>query len=102
MESYLSKYFRCPEDAVQIVSEVAQSSSNGYFRFGRGAMLFGRLSGKGGSARPTVEMPDVATNVVLDQGKIRLPFDLDETVDNLYRETYADAWRNGPVSILSI
>jgi len=102
MESYLSTYFRCPEDAVKIVLEGALSSANGYFRFGRGATLYGRLSGKDASARSTPEMDDVATNVVLDQGKIRLPFDLNEAVGNLYRETYADEWRNGPVSILSI
>jgi len=102
MESYLSTYFRCPEESVKIVSERQLSSASGYFRFGPNSTLFGRLSGKQPAANASSEMFDAVCSAAMDQGTIRLPFDLTEVVDNSYREAYADQWRNGAVSLLSI
>lgn len=101
MESYLSTYFRCPEEFGQIVSEGSPSAESGYFRFGENSTLFGRLSRKQAAPRPNPEMSDVATDVKPEHGTLSLPFDLTEVVDNLYREAYADEWRNGAVSLLS-
>jgi len=101
MESSLSIYFRCPEESVQIVSGGPLASKSGYFRFGN-STLYGRLSDKSGDVRTASEIRDVTGEARVDEGKIQLPFDLTEVVENSQREAYAEEWRNGAVSILSI
>jgi hypothetical protein len=102
MESFLSTYFRCPEETAQIVSEGQLSSGSGYFTFGCDATLFGRTSGQAVAARATSSMYDAVSDVVLEDGKVGLPFDLTEVVDNSYREAYTEQWRRGAMSALSI
>ena len=99
MESYLSNYFRCPEETVRIVCDGPLSSESGYFRIGVDSTLFGRLSGN--VASRTAEARDAAEKISVEEAVIHLPFDLSEVVDNLHREAYAGEWRNGAVSMLS-
>ena len=94
MESSLSIYFRCPEESVQIVSGGPLSSKSGYFRFGN-STLYGRLSDKSGDVRTASEIRDVTGEAHVDEGRIQLPFDLTEVVENSQREAYAEEWRNG-------
>jgi len=102
MESYLSNYFRCPDHAIQIVSEHHLSRESGYFIFGNAATLFGRKSGTPVAETATSSMHNAALEVVLNDGKVRLPFDLNEVLENSYKEAYAEQWRNGAMSVLSI
>ena len=101
MESYLSNYFRCPEDYVHLTCEGEFSVPSGYFRFGSDTTLFGRLAGHAPSQRPDTENYDAAGDVRLEDGLVHLPFDLSEVVDNLHRETYVEEWRHGALSSLS-
>jgi glycosyltransferase involved in cell wall biosynthesis len=97
----LSTYFRCPDECVSTCCEDPLPAERGFFRFGRNTILFGRLSGHSVAANPGSEMPDAASDVRTEDGVIHLPFKLSEVVDNLYRESYAEEWRNGAVSILA-
>jgi hypothetical protein len=101
MESYLSTYFRCPEEYVRVTCVDGLSLQSGYFQFGKDTALFGRLAGHATAARPNAEIHDTAGDVRLEDGFIRLPFDLSEVVDNLHRETYVEEWRHGVLSSLS-
>ena len=102
MESYLSTYFRCPEEAVQVESEEQLASGSGYFAFGSDTTLYGRTSGKPVAVSAGSSLYDAARDVNVDGKTIRLPFNLTEVVDNSYREAYTEQWRNGAISMLSI
>jgi hypothetical protein len=101
MESYLSTYFRCPEDLTRVRCEDTLSHQSGYFRFGKDAALFGRLAGHAVSRNPSADIYDAAKDVRVDAGVICLPFDLSEVVNNLQREAYVEEWRLGSLSALS-
>jgi len=101
MESHFSTYFKFPEELVRLTCDDRLSSDRGYFRFGKDAVLFGRLASGGVAKSPDCEMRDMESAVRMGEGGFRLPFDLGEIVDTLYREEYAEEWRNGAVSVLS-
>jgi hypothetical protein len=101
MENYLSAYFKCPEEWVHLTCEKSESSKCGYFSFGRDSSLFGHLSGCSVAEHPGSELYDATRDVRVEEGSVRLPFDLSEVVDNLHRERYVKEWRNGPLSIFS-
>jgi len=102
MESHLSSYFRCPEEYMRIRSDAPPSSiQRGYFRFGKDTALFGRLAGHTAARYPGDELYDAIEDVRVEDGVIRLPFDLSEVVDNLHREAYVEEWRHGALSGLS-
>src|ERR1700756_3560173 len=101
MESYLSTYFRCPEEYMRVTCEASASFQSGYFRFGKDTALFGRLAGNWAARHPSVQSYDAAVDVRIEDGLIRLPFDLSEVVENLHREAYVQEWRRGGLSSLS-
>ena len=101
MESYLSTYFRCPEEYMRLTCEGEFSFQSGYFRFGNDATLFGRLAGHAAAQRPDAENYDATGDVRLENGLVHLPFDLTEVVGNLHREAYVEEWRHGALSNLS-
>ncbi|WP_109484783.1 hypothetical protein [Occallatibacter savannae] len=87
---------------MRIVSDSALSLESGYFNFGCDTTLFGRKSGRSAAEMVTSSMPNAALEVVLEEGKVRLPFDLSEVLENSFREAYAEQWRKGAMSFLSI
>ena len=87
---------------MRIVSEGALSRESGYFNFGGDATLFGRKAGEPGAETVMPSMQDAAREAVLEEGTVRLPFDLGEVLENYYREAYAEQWRRGAMSVLSI
>jgi len=101
MGSFLSTYFRCPEEYMRLVCEDALSLQSGYFRFGKDSSFFGRLAGHSPARHPGDEIHDAARDVRIENGSILLPFDLSEVVDSLHRETYVEEWRHGALSVLS-
>ncbi len=86
---------------MRFVFEDAASCKTGYFRFGNEAALFGHLAGNLAVRDPGANMYDAAKDVRIEDGLIRLPFDLSEVVDNLQREAYVEEWRHGALSNLS-
>src|SRR5579871_6432769 len=101
MNSYLSTYFRCPEECARVRCADSLSSRSGYFRFGEDAAVYGHLAGHTASREPGPRVYDAASDVRIEDGVLCLPFDLSEVVDNLHREAYVDEWRHGALSGLS-
>jgi hypothetical protein len=101
MENFLSAYFKCPEEYVHLTGEDSESFRCGYFSFGQDSSLFGHLSGRNVAEHPGSDLYDVAADVRFEGGRVCLPFDVSEVVDNFYRERYVKEWRNGPLSMFS-
>jgi hypothetical protein len=88
-QSRFFKYYGCPEETASFVSPAESPQNCGFFSLGNGPVCYGRcLSGtvqrlnghRPPNALPAIEVQDGAT---------RLPFDLDEVIDNLRLERYA-------------
>lgn len=62
-------------------------SSGGYFRF-KDAICYGRLAARGAVQRADGRLVDVARQVSANDGRLLLPFDLGEVVENLRCERY--------------
>ena len=101
MDSYLSTYWRCPEQQINVDCEDTHSCPRGYFQFGEGTALFGRLASYPAAATPKEILHDAVFDVRVENGLVHLPFDLSEVVDNLHREIYVDEWRRGALFNLS-
>jgi len=87
--SRFHEYYGCPEETARFVSPVELPQNQGFFGLGNGTVCYGRcLSG-------TVQQldgpcpPDALPAVQFQDASARLPFDLDEIVDNLRLERYA-------------
>lgn len=100
-DNSLSTYFKCPEEYGNTLRDAPLASERGFFRFGGDATLFGRLSGESVASDSYLDMYDAAAGVSIKDGVVELPFDPSEAADNLYREAYAQEWRNGALSIVS-
>ena len=83
----LLDYFRCPDSLVQVELRGDLSSENGYFVF-RDAVCYGRLAGRRPSVHPEDNLADAFEGVEIDNGRVRLPFELSEVVTNIRREQY--------------
>src|SRR4029077_16329553 len=68
------------------------SSEPGYFRFGPDITCFGRSCSAARATRADSPLYDSLGDAVPDHGKVRLPFDPTEIIDNLRLERYADSW----------
>jgi hypothetical protein len=64
----------------------------GYFRFGDG-IAYGRQAIGPPSSRPDGSLVDISHGVSSAEGKVLLPFDLSEALDNLRYERYPEAQR---------
>jgi hypothetical protein len=81
-------YFRCPEHLDVFDVAPGPSPGAGYFRFG-GGLCYGRTSAAPPSPRVNGALPELSGAVASRDGRIQLPFDLAEVVDNLRLERYA-------------
>lgn len=84
--SRLDAYFRGSLD-VEIAAANDLSGQPGFFTFG-GAVCYGRVAGVVPAAEAGADLPDVTTLARVAPGRVTLPFDLDEVVDNLRFERY--------------
>jgi hypothetical protein len=84
-------YYRCSSDLPDFTVDGNRDGAKGFFRFGR-AVCFGQV---GGDARPCVNgrLFDASASVSVDEGKVLLPFDVDQALDNLRYERYVRAGR---------
>ena len=65
------------------------SSNEGYFAFD-GATCYGRCHGVMPSSEPADSLPELAGRPVCRDGRVELPFELSEIVDNLREERYTE------------
>jgi hypothetical protein len=82
-------YFCCPASQAWLETADELSSAEGYFTFGE-AMAYGQLRGGGVAALPSDQIP-TADPVVVQGGRLELPFDLAAVVTNLREERYRQA-----------
>ena len=81
-------YFRCPERYVRLSAKDGLSTDPGFFRFGSGAVGYGKYSGHATSDSPRGPLRDAWDDVDCTSGSVSLPFDLEDVVENLRLERY--------------
>ena len=84
----VSDYYKCPTRFINIESPPNCPPGHGFFEFGAGVTCYGHLSSGRVVQRPSDELYDCSSDVVLIDGTVSLPFDLSEIVDNLRNERY--------------
>jgi hypothetical protein len=84
----LIEHFRLPESLVKLTFDDGGSSPQGFFKFGDDAVCFGSCSAGRVAPSATDPLPDVRDSVRFDGNGCHLPFDPDQTVDNLLLERY--------------
>jgi hypothetical protein len=93
MNDSFVEYFRCPERYAHLGLGEALTEPKRFFRLNGSNTFYGRLCashhGVNGGG-----VCDVAEDVVLKGGRVTLPFDIREVVENLERELYLCSSRN--------
>ena len=87
MRNAFVDYFRCPVEFAAFDTAEGLSASQGYFRLGE-ATCYGRPAGEPASKHFSDDLRDVSEFASRGCGRLRLPFDLAEVVDNLRLERY--------------
>jgi hypothetical protein len=87
IERALIDYYRCPEDAVSMALTGELSADSGYFRFGPN-VCFGQTASGRRSPTPGDALYDAAAAAEGVGGRLHLPFDPSQIVDNLRLERY--------------
>ncbi|MGB7599641.1 MAG: hypothetical protein WBM24_05020 [Candidatus Sulfotelmatobacter sp.] len=84
------EHFRCPENFLDLAANGRFSSDAGYFQFGSNVLCYGRScrSARGSGAQSSSPY-DLLDDVVIGDGKVGLPFNPSEVIDNLRLERYA-------------
>jgi hypothetical protein len=95
MSYCLSEYFRCPESYERIVWTEMLPSTGGYFLFGKDLTCFGSYHAQKASPVPAEALHDALPEVVIEDGKVFLPFNPSRVVNNLHHEVYVGEWRSG-------
>jgi hypothetical protein len=87
MNSSFLDYYLCPEEFARFSLSRPLGEVPGFFRFGERITCFGR-SGLPEGGDFAVAPADAKPLLQVQGGEIRLPFDVDEVVENLRRERY--------------
>src|SRR5260370_9281883 len=82
--------YRCPEKFFNFVINEQLSSDDGYFRFGPNTICYGRSRSGARGPTPESSLYDLNGDVLVKDGKLSLPFDPTEIIDNLRLERYAN------------
>jgi hypothetical protein len=88
----LVDYFRCPEHLAVLGTADHLPPESGYFRFGD-IVCYGCQGVGEPSERPDGALVDVSDGVEASDGKVVVPFNLDQVLDNLRYERYPEARR---------
>ena len=87
----VNDHYRCPDKFFNLTLSEQLSSGAGYFHFGPNAICYGRSCSGTQGLRPESARYDALRNVIVDDTKLRLPFDPTEIIDNLRLERYANS-----------
>jgi hypothetical protein len=82
------KYYRCSPNCAQFVSPSFRADESTYFSYGRDITCYGRCEDLLPVKAPSGLLHDVSERVSVEGGKIYLPFDPAEVIENLYCERY--------------
>ncbi|PYU24529.1 MAG: hypothetical protein DMG32_13750 [Acidobacteria bacterium] len=105
MDRAFVDYYRCPANLVTFAHSGELTSGDcGYFCFGSNAIGYGRCSSNFPGEHSADMLHDALADVMVERGRVWLPFDPSEVVANLRYERYAawngDGKRLGTSSIL--
>jgi hypothetical protein len=95
MNQTFLQYFRCPERYVRLAAKDGLSEDCGFFSFGKGVLGYGRYASHKPSQSPRGPLRDAWADVDCASGSVHLPFDLEEVVENLRLERYAEDFHYG-------
>jgi hypothetical protein len=84
-------HFRCPKDFLDFGPDGELSFDEGFFRFGSQTTCYGRSVRGIGEPQVGSSLPDTFEAVVFDDGKVKLPFDANEVINNLRLERYVSS-----------
>jgi hypothetical protein len=101
MQDSFVEYYRCPQQYSVFTAKGALSSQSGYFRFGD-ELLYGQCSGVAPAMSAGMSPPDVSAVVTVEDGRVCVPFDVNQVVGNLRSETYIATGRDHFPSIKPI
>src|SRR5579872_2906470 len=93
MDVALFDYFRCPEELATLDVSRDLCGKEGFFRFGREITCYGQCAGGTPPQRLSQQLADKSGNTRIKCGRVELPFDLTQVVNNLRRERYASEFR---------
>src|SRR6266404_1331039 len=82
--------YRCPAKFLDIGVNRQLSTDAGYFLFGPNTTCYGRSSSGVGASRPDSSLLDAIADVSMDDGRLSLPFNPTEIIENLRLERYAN------------
>ena len=85
-------YYRCPEQLLDYQLSSPLSRDEGFFLF-FSDICFGRSSTGKRLTRPGDELEDLAPRVCFQNGRVELPFNPSEVIDNLRLERYCESAR---------
>jgi hypothetical protein len=86
----LSRYFRCPSSLLNFAFEESLSAHPGFFRMGPDTVCYGRSAQGALSDNPAGTLCDLSEYVRVSSGKVVLPFDPEEVLQNLREERYGE------------
>lgn len=91
----LNDRYRGPENFFDFDFSGQLSANSGFFRLGPKAICYGRTCSGALGSRPESASYDAIRDVHVSGGKLRLPFDSTEIIDNLRLERYTSARQTG-------
>jgi hypothetical protein len=93
-------HYRCPGNFLDFVLRGELSPGEGYFQFGPDTVGYGRSWPGGRKDRVQSALHDALVDTAIHDGKLRLPFDPTEVIDNLRLERYPHRSLDGYENIL--
>ncbi len=91
----VNERYRCPANFFAFMLNGQLSSDEGYFRFGPNTTCYGRSSSGVRVPQAGSFLYDAIGDVLVDNGRLSLPFDPTEIIDNLRLERHANTRRMG-------
>jgi hypothetical protein len=82
--------YRCPAKFLDTGVNRQLFADAGYFLFGPNTTCYGRSSSGVGASRPDSSLLDAIADVSMDEGRLSLPFNPTEIIENLRLERYAN------------
>jgi hypothetical protein len=102
MNDSLIEYFRCPDRFVRFRRRGPLSAGNGFFQFGADTVCYGNYFGASPAESLSEDVRDAASDTLVEDGNVYLPFDPSQVADNLRYELYVGDWRGKfPLSMVS-
>lgn len=88
MANCLGEYYRLPDEWSDCLSPEPVGGKQGFFRFGPTVVCYGSCKTGNVSSALDGDLHDALNDIRLQDGRVHLPFDPVDLVENLYRERY--------------